>query len=520
MVSLVCTLQNHRDDVNWCTFSGSLLATCSADKTIRVYHTRDFTELPFSPLSGHGYGVHCCCFSPCGQFLASCSTDATTVVWAMNTGEIEAVLEHPGRSPVRVCAFSPASSYLVSGAADGSLALWDFPSRRLHRTGAVPDTTIVACSFSPCGQLLATGSTYGDLRVWDLTLNQLHAEKYAHDLGVTCCQFSPQMMKDVAGCLVQFRFASCGQDSLLKVWLLSRTSPTGCKMALLHTLSAQSATVLSCAYSADGQLLISGSMDKSIAVYDANNGILLYILNQHERYVTACAFSPTDPLMAAGSMDKTVSVWRVEDGSSTSDKTLLDEAASGSHEAGRRWPGHSRLMVSEWSEDEVSAWLQEEGLESLVDTFKANNIDGAELLTLSKESLGSELHIESLGLRSKVLRKLEELRAVPVSDGVPDEYLCPITHEVMKDPVIAADGYSYEREAIESWISTKSRTSPMTNLPLHTTLLTPNRTLKMAIFRWTSRPLNPTPPLQPRPQGPTLQTFNIYGIWHMASYAE
>lgn len=49
--------------------------------------------------------------------------------------------------------------------------------------------------------------------------------------------------------------------------------------------------------------------------------------------------------------------------------------------------------MSDWSEDDVSAWLQEEGLESLVDTFKANNIDGTELLSLSKESLSSDLHI-------------------------------------------------------------------------------------------------------------------------------
>lgn len=49
--------------------------------------------------------------------------------------------------------------------------------------------------------------------------------------------------------------------------------------------------------------------------------------------------------------------------------------------------------MSDWSEDDVSAWLREEGLERLVNTFKANNIDGAELLSLSKESLNSELHI-------------------------------------------------------------------------------------------------------------------------------
>ncbi|XP_062853770.1 WD repeat, SAM and U-box domain-containing protein 1 [Trichomycterus rosablanca] len=491
MVSLICTLQCHRDDVNCCAFSASLLATCSGDKTIRVYLTKDFTEVPFSPLTGHGYGVHCCCFSPCGQYLASCSTDATTVVWAMKTGEIEAVLEHPGRSPVRVCAFSPDASYLVSGASDGTVALWDFPSRTLRKTGGVPDTTMVACSFSPCAQMFATGSTYGDIRIWDLGLNQLTAEKYAHDLGVTCCQFAPLILNDVGGCVVKFRLASCGLDGLVKIWVISKTPSAGCKMQLLHTLTGQSASVLSCAYSADGQLLVSGSMDKTVAVYEANDGVLLYRLNQHDRYVTACAFSPTAPLIATGSMDKTVNVWCVEDGCTAQapgheGKSLLDEIPSVSDEAGRKWLGHSRLMPSDWSEDDVLAWLREEELESLIDTFKVNNIDGAELLSLSKESLCSELHIESLGLRSKVLRKIEELRNAPVSNGIPDEYLCPITHEIMKDPVIAADGYSYEREAIESWISTKSRSSPMTNLPLQTTLLTPNRTLKMAICRWTS----------------------------------
>lgn len=55
--------------------------------------------------------------------------------------------------------------------------------------------------------------------------------------------------------------------------------------------------------------------------------------------------------------------------------------------------GHSSLMPSDWSEDDVSSWLRAEGLEVLVDMFKANNIDGSELLALNKESLASDLKI-------------------------------------------------------------------------------------------------------------------------------
>ncbi len=45
---------------------------------------------------------------------------------------------------------------------------------------------------------------------------------------------------------------------------------------------------------------------------------------------------------------------------------------------------------------------------------------------------------------------------------IPEEYYCPITREVMEDPVIASDGHSYERSAIEDWLSGTNRTSPLT----------------------------------------------------------
>ncbi|XP_024260203.1 WD repeat, SAM and U-box domain-containing protein 1 isoform X2 [Oncorhynchus tshawytscha] len=471
MVSLICTLQDHRDEVYWCAFSPTLLATCSGDKTIRIYNTNDFSELPFSPLSGHRYGVHCCSFSVCGTYLFTCSTDALTIIWSMATGEVKTKFEHPGGSPVRVCSLSPDSSLLLSGASDGTLALWDFHSKKLRKSKAVTEATVMACCFTPCGQMFVTGCTSGDIKVWDLDMKQLYAQRDAHDMGVACCHFAPQFDIDFSS--VEFRLASCGQDSQLKVWIVSQHGAAACEMKLLHTLTGQSAPVLSCAFSSDGELLVSGSVDKTVTVYNASDGVLLHTLKRHESFVTACAFSPTLPWIATGSMDKKVNVWRIAD----------RDSGQG---AGRKLSGHSRLLVSDWSEEDVLAWLSEEGLEELVTTFTTNNIDGPELLCLTKETLASELSIESVGLRGKVLRKVEALKAELTGLDAPDEFLCPITREVMKDPVIAADGYSYEREAIESWISAKNRSSPMTNLPLPTTLVMPNRSLKTAIGRWTA----------------------------------
>uniref|UniRef100_A0A3B4V6P1 WD repeat, SAM and U-box domain-containing protein 1 n=1 Tax=Seriola dumerili TaxID=41447 RepID=A0A3B4V6P1_SERDU len=477
MVSIICTLRDHTDELSSCAFSPSLLATCSADKTLRVYNTADFSELPFSPLSGHGYGVHCCCFSSCGSFLLSCSTDGSVIVWSSGTGEVVAVLQHPSRSPLRVCALALDSSLVLAGACDGTVALWDFPSKTLRRCSSVSEASVVACCFSPCGQFVVTGCTNGDLKLWDVDISLLHAEKDAHDLGVTCCSAASQL--EVDGCCVEFRLASCGQDSQLKIWIVSQP----CIMTLLHTLTSHSAPVLSCAFSSDGDLVVSGSVDKSVTIYDAFHSVIhtLHVsaaLPAPCRYVTAVALSPTKPWIATGSMDRTVNVWRIGDGDS---RTALPGCFS--QTKGRKLPGHSRLLVADWSEQDVQTWLREEGLEELVGNFKANNIDGPELSYLNKET-AAELGIESVGLRGRLLRKIEALKAEQSGSEAPDEFLCPITRELMKDPVIAADGYSYERESIESWIRGKNKTSPMTNLPLQTTLLTPNRSLKMAITRW------------------------------------
>ena len=46
---------------------------------------------------------------------------------------------------------------------------------------------------------------------------------------------------------------------------------------------------------------------------------------------------------------------------------------------------------------------------------------------------------------------------------IPGILLCPIGHELMVDPVICADGYSYERFNIESWM-VDNKKSPMTNM--------------------------------------------------------
>jgi hypothetical protein len=61
--------------------------------------------------------------------------------------------------------------------------------------------------------------------------------------------------------------------------------------------------------------------------------------------------------------------------------------------------------------------------------------------------------------------------------AMPAEFICPITAELMHDPVVAMDGFSYERQAIAQWLQTHD-TSPCTNAVMPARTLIPNTTLR------------------------------------------
>eukprot|EP00759_Apiculatamorpha_spiralis_P041556 PhF_6_TR40182/c1_g1_i2/m.59591 len=67
-----------------------------------------------------------------------------------------------------------------------------------------------------------------------------------------------------------------------------------------------------------------------------------------------------------------------------------------------------------------------------------------------------------------------------MEEGIPDEFLCPITLMVMKDPVVASDGQTYERTAIQQWLS-ESQTSPLTRQPMINGEMRSNNVIKEKI---------------------------------------
>ena len=62
----------------------------------------------------------------------------------------------------------------------------------------------------------------------------------------------------------------------------------------------------------------------------------------------------------------------------------------------------------------------------------------------------------------------------------PNEYLCPISLEVMKNPVFTSDGHTFEKSAITRWLTSKD-TSPITGYQILDKTLVPNHALRKLI---------------------------------------
>jgi hypothetical protein len=88
--------------------------------------------------------------------------------------------------------------------------------------------------------------------------------------------------------------------------------------------------------------------------------------------------------------------------------------------------------------------------------------------------------LSSLSATLSLLLKLNE-EILKQERGTAEDLICFITLERMVDPVIAADGFTYDRAAISEWLQIGRLTSPRTNMPMDSAELIPNDEIRERI---------------------------------------
>lgn len=302
---------------------------------------------PFLTLTGHDGPVIVVEYSPDGSLIASGSEDATVRIWDSSDGSL--VHELSGHMEiVNDLSFSPDGTILASASNDGSVRFWDVDGGNLIRTiDSSLMGRILNVKFSPDGNLIAIGSHHcfielrhvnsgifrrslpqpkcverqGTVSSWGIDFTSDGEEIIIGD-GRLCCGGSIQrreVEKYVPPILLkgyQLRVRDLEispDDSTLTIAFLG--SPVFWLMdaengSLLETFDGHTYRVNSVVFSPDGNLIASGSRDKTIGLWNLD-GKFIYRLETHTDAINSIAFSPNGSALASASDDGTIILWGV-----------------------------------------------------------------------------------------------------------------------------------------------------------------------------------------------------------------
>jgi len=143
------------------------------------------------------------------------------------------------------------------------------------------------------------------------------------------------------------------------------------------------------------------------------------------------------------------------------------------------------LMLVNFYPDAVEVWqLYGEFLYHVKDDMKGSHKclrKVAQLRPALQDEIEQRIKAEKREDRRKPEADEEKPFSLDIDESlIPDDYLCPITLELMRIPVTLSDGHTYEKKAIKIWLQ-RHDTSPLTGLLLPNKKIVPNLVLKKKI---------------------------------------
>jgi WD40 repeat protein len=272
--------------------NAKLLASPAGFGQIFLYRADDGTFV--RALRGHTDMVTSVVFSPDGKWLASGDRRGVIRIWNVADGTIIREWAAHGEEIIAVL-FSPDGSLLVS-ATDRVVNIWRTGDWSLvHQIVQKEENRVIpgvsAIAFSPDGKLLAIGD-YLKTRViqvsdWKEVLRLRRAEALA---------FSPDG-----------RYLAMSEEEDIAIVSLSDGKA-------LRILRGHKNIITCLAFSHDGKLLASASVDRTIALWNPSLGQVLRTMTRHTDTVNAVLFSEDDRQLFSVGNDRAIRVWQVVDG--------------------------------------------------------------------------------------------------------------------------------------------------------------------------------------------------------------
>lgn len=293
-----------------------VLASSSVDDGIGCWDLHTGAEqLRYNSCSSPFHGL----VSLGSRFLASSQlhhpSSASLFFWSFSKPQVE-VKSFPAEA-IKPLAANHQGTYLVGGALSGDIYLWEVETGRLLKKWHAHLRAVTCLVFSDDDSLLISGSEDGYVRVWSLfsLFDDLRSreEKNLYEYS-----FSEHTMRvtDVVigngGC--NAIIVSASDDRTCKVWSLSRGTLLRSIVfpSVINAIVLDPAEHVFYAGSSDGKIFIAALNTERITTIDNYGMHIIGSFSNHSKAVTCLAYSKGRNLLISGSEDGIVRVWNAK----------------------------------------------------------------------------------------------------------------------------------------------------------------------------------------------------------------
>lgn len=264
---------------------------CGRANVVQVFDVDSGLEI--IQLGGHQDIVQSVRFSPNGKLLAAGSFEVVTL-WNVPTGGLKTTFEGHA-DQVKALSALPGGAGFVSGSLDKSLRFWNPDGKQAKEYKLA--SPILATAVSPDGRSIAVGCEDHQVRILSLADGKELSIWKGHEGPVTDLAYLPDGN----------RLASASLDGKVRIWSLSAPAEGESKPNASKVLTGSEKPIRALVALPDGRTIVAAGDDGKIRFWDpeAESVEPSRTLDAHDAPILALAVGPKGNLILTGSADKT-----------------------------------------------------------------------------------------------------------------------------------------------------------------------------------------------------------------------
>ena len=272
--------------------SSDLIAFGDGNGAVKIFSINEGTER--TTLISHSDLIWSVAISEDSKLVASAGNDNKIVIFDTEKLSFLTLKLNQPSTPLSIV-FDEENKSLISAWRNGDIAIWNIESGCLITIFNAHIKSIRTISFDKKRRILVSASNDGEIKIWNIASNTCIKSIQTSSKRINEITISPD------GKLI-----ACDQYNSIMIFDLDGN--------LKGILEGHDDWVYSVAFSHDGELIATGSRDRTVKVWDLVSMTCLKTLEGHTNTIHSVRFSSSSLILGTGSFDNSLRLWDIKSG--------------------------------------------------------------------------------------------------------------------------------------------------------------------------------------------------------------